>query len=83
LSQKSKKFELIEKAIESNGLKFVVLLRLTPIFPFNLLNYFLGAISISAKDNMIAYLGMLPWTVVYVYIGTTLKNIAEISKSGT
>ena len=32
---------------------------------------------------MIAYLGMLPWTVVYVYIGTTLKNIAEISKSGT
>ena len=60
-------------------MKFVVLIRLSPIFPFNLLNYLLGIIAISAVDNLKAMLGMIPGTIVYVYLGATLQNLADIS----
>jgi len=54
-------------------------LRLTPIFPFNLLNYLLGIIPISGFDNMKAMLGMIPGTTVYVYLGASLQSLADIS----
>ena len=83
MGSKNLKFRAIEKAVKENGVKFVVLIRLTPIFPFNLLNYLLGIIAISATDNMKAMLGMLPGTIVYVYLGASLQSIADISSSGS
>ena len=77
------KFKAIEKAIKEDGFKMVILLRLCPLIPFNLLNYLLGVTSITAKDNIMALLGMIPGTIVYVYLGGTISNLSDIASSGS
>lgn len=74
------KFRAIDRAIEKNGFKVVFLLRLEPIFiPFALLNYALGLTGIRLRDYVLAsWLGMLPATILYVYLGSALHNISDL-----
>lgn len=75
LSRKYRVFKAIDIAIEREGLKVCCLLRMTPLFPYAILNYLMGGTKISFKHYMIAGLGMIPRCVVYVYIGTTISNL--------
>ena len=72
------KFAAIDRAVGREGLKIVLLTRLSPILPFNLLNYGLGVTGVSLKDYVIASVGMIPGTIMYVYFGSLFKNIAAI-----
>lgn len=72
------KFNAIDRAVGQEGLKIVLLTRLSPIFPFNLLNYALGVTGVSVKDYIIGSIGMIPGTVMYVYIGSLAGNLALI-----
>ena len=72
------KFSVIDRAVGKEGLKIVFLTRLSPIFPFNLLNYALGLTRVSLKDYIIGSVGMIPGTIVYVYIGSLAGNLALI-----
>jgi uncharacterized membrane protein YdjX (TVP38/TMEM64 family) len=72
------KFNAIDRAVGKEGLKIVVLTRLSPIFPFNLLNYAFGLTGVSIKDYIIGSLGMIPGTLMYVYIGSLAGNLALI-----
>jgi uncharacterized membrane protein YdjX (TVP38/TMEM64 family) len=76
--QKMPKFQTIDQAIAREGLKIVFLLRLSPLFPFNLLNYALGITQVSLKDYVIGSLGMIPGTILYVYIGSLAGNVAML-----
>jgi uncharacterized membrane protein YdjX (TVP38/TMEM64 family) len=64
------RFAAIDRAIGTQGRKIVFLLRLSPIFPFNLLNYGLGLTRVRLADYVIAGVGMLPGTLLYVYLGS-------------
>jgi uncharacterized membrane protein YdjX (TVP38/TMEM64 family) len=72
------KFAAIDKAVATEGLKIVLLTRLSPIFPFNLLNYAFGITGVSLKDYVIGSVGMIPGTIMYVYIGSLASNLALI-----
>jgi uncharacterized membrane protein YdjX (TVP38/TMEM64 family) len=72
------KFEAVDQAIAQEGLKIVFLLRLSPVFPFNLLNYALGLTQVSLRDYIIASVGILPGTIMYVYIGSLASSIAMV-----
>lgn len=62
----------IMQGVETEGWRFVAFVRLLPVFPFNLLNYALGLTPIRVRSYVIAtFLGMLPGTVAYVYVGYT------------
>ena len=74
----NQKFSAIDRAVGNEGLKIVLLTRLSPIFPFNLLNYGLGITGVSLKDYILASVGMIPGTIMYVYIGSLAGNIATI-----
>ncbi|NJM57046.1 MAG: TVP38/TMEM64 family protein [Synechococcales cyanobacterium RU_4_20] len=74
-------FRVIDEAIAKEGLKIVFLTRLSPIFPFNLLNYALGLTQVSLKDYVLGSLGMLPGTIMYVYIGSLAGNLAQLGSS--
>jgi uncharacterized membrane protein YdjX (TVP38/TMEM64 family) len=74
----NKKFAAIDKAVSKKGLKIVLLTRLSPIFPFNLLNYALGITGVSLKDYFLGSVGMIPGTIMYVYIGSLAGNLAFI-----
>ena len=66
----NERFASIDRAVGEQGRKIVFLLRLSPVFPFNLLNYALGLTQVRFADYAIAALGMLPGTLLYVYLGT-------------
>ncbi|MCT7948309.1 TVP38/TMEM64 family protein [Ancylothrix sp. C2] len=76
---KNQKFKAIDGAVAAEAWKFVGLCRLSPVFPFNLLNYALGVTKVSLRDYFFAsWLGMLPGTVMYVYLGSLVKDFTSI-----
>ena len=81
--QGRQKFQALDAAIAREGWKIVGLVRLSPIFPFNLLNYALGLTRVSFKDYLLAsWIGMLPGTIMYVYIGSLAADLASLGASG-
>ncbi len=67
---KNKKFDAIDAAIGKQGWKIVGLLRLSPLIPFNVSNYFYGITAIGFWPYLLAsFVGMLPGTALYVYLG--------------
>ncbi|MDQ6630990.1 MAG: TVP38/TMEM64 family protein [Verrucomicrobiota bacterium] len=67
---KSEKFKAIDTAIGEKGWKIVGLLRLSPLVPFNLSNYFFGLTKIGFWPYVLSsFVGMLPGTFLYVYLG--------------
>ncbi|MEH1900981.1 MAG: TVP38/TMEM64 family protein [Nostoc sp.] len=74
----NKKFAAIDQAVGREGLKIVLLTRLSPIFPFILLNYAFGITGVTLKDYFIGSVGMIPGTIMYVYIGSLAGNLAMI-----
>lgn len=73
------RFAAIDRAIAREGRKIVFLLRLSPVFPFSLLNYALGLTRVRFADFAVASLGMLPGTVLYVYYGKVLGDVAKVA----
>jgi uncharacterized membrane protein YdjX (TVP38/TMEM64 family) len=77
--QSNPKFQAIDEAVAREGWKIVGLTRLSPIFPFNLLNYAYGLTRVSLRDYFFAsWIGMMPGGVMYVYIGSLAGKIARI-----
>ena len=74
----NQKFVAIDQAVAHSGFKIVLLTRLSPLFPFNLLNYAFGITGVSFKEYALASIGMLPATVMYVYIGSLAGDVARI-----
>jgi uncharacterized membrane protein YdjX (TVP38/TMEM64 family) len=69
-TKKNPRFRAIDEAIGKNGWKIVGLLRLSPLIPFNLSNYFYGITSISFPAYVaISAIGMIPGTLLYAYLG--------------
>lgn len=72
------KFKALDRAVSKEGLKIVFLTRLCPLLPFNLLNYALGITQVSLKDYVLGSFGMIPATILYVYSGSLVGDIATI-----
>jgi uncharacterized membrane protein YdjX (TVP38/TMEM64 family) len=73
------RFAAIDRAIARDGRKIVMLLRLSPVFPFNLLNYALGLTQVRFRDYVLAMAGILPGTLLYVYAGKLLGDVAALA----
>ncbi|HTI51277.1 MAG TPA: TVP38/TMEM64 family protein [Planctomycetaceae bacterium] len=73
------RFRAIDEAVGRAGFRIVLLARLSPVFPFNLLNYGFGITGVSLRDYVLgSWIGMLPGTIVYVYLGSTMRQLAEV-----
>ncbi len=73
------KFQAIDQAFAREGFKIVLLTRLCPICPLTLLNYAYGLTKVRFRDYFFgSWLGMLPGTIMYVYLGATAKSVAAI-----
>jgi len=74
------KFAAIDEELAREGFKVVLLLRLSPVFPFDILNYALGLTKVSFRNYALAsVLGMLPGTLMYVYFGSAARSLAEVA----
>ena len=65
----------VDRAVAQQGLKIALLLRLSPVFPFVLLNYALGLTRVTTRDYVVALVGMIPGTLLYVYIGAAARGV--------
>lgn len=73
-------FRAVAIAIQRSGFKIVLLLRLVPLLPFNMLNYLLSVTPVPLGEYILAsWLGMMPITLALVYIGTTLKDLSDVT----
>jgi uncharacterized membrane protein YdjX (TVP38/TMEM64 family) len=73
------RFAAIDRAVGREGFKIVALLRLSPVFPFNLLNYALGLTKVTFLQYLAASLAMLPGTLLYVYYGKAAGSLAALA----
>jgi len=77
LAAKYPVFRAIDRALEGNGFQIMLLLRLSPLIPYNALDYISGVTSISIVHYSLALLGLLPGTVAFCYIGATASSLAD------
>ena len=70
----------LNRAIETEGLKLLILLRLCPLVPFTIFNTMCGATSISYTDFLIGLLGVAPLTIMFVFMGTTASDITKAAE---
>jgi uncharacterized membrane protein YdjX (TVP38/TMEM64 family) len=81
--QRDPRFAAVDAAIEREGLKIVLLLRLSPVIPFNVLNYALGLTRVRLRDYVLgSFVGMLPGTFLYVYLGSLVTTAASLGSGG-
>jgi uncharacterized membrane protein YdjX (TVP38/TMEM64 family) len=77
-------FDAIDRAVEREGWKIVLLTRLSPVFPFNLLNYAFGLTRVKLRHYVIAsWIGMMPGTIMYVYVGSVARAGADVVRRTT
>ena len=73
----------ISHAVEHEAFKVVLLTRLSPVFPFNVLNYAFGLTSIRFSSYILAsWIGMLPGTIMYVLLGSAASSLAVLLSGG-
>jgi uncharacterized membrane protein YdjX (TVP38/TMEM64 family) len=79
----NRKFNAVDEAVGKEGWKIVLLTRLSPVFPFNLLNYAYGLTKVSLRHYFFAsWIGMMPGTVMYVYLGSLAGDLASLGAGG-
>ena len=74
----SRFFSALDNAIAKEGLKLIFLIRLSPAFPFNLLNYALGLTKVSLPNYVLGTTGIIPGTIMYVYLGSLVGDLAML-----
>jgi uncharacterized membrane protein YdjX (TVP38/TMEM64 family) len=76
------RLEHLIAGVEAEGWRFVALVRLVPLFPFDLMNYALGITRISLTHYVLASLVcMLPGTVAYTWLGYAGQKALSGDKS--
>ncbi len=77
------RFRALDAALGRRGFLIVLLTRMSPAFPYFLLNYAYGVSSVRPRDYILgSWLGMMPATVAYVYLGTLAASIAQVVSGG-
>ncbi len=76
-------FSALDSAIAQEGFKLIFLIRLSPAFPFNVLNYALGLTKVSLSDYVLGTTGIIPGTIMYVYLGSLISDIATLGVGET
>ena len=73
------RFSALDRAVGARGAAVVLLTRLSPAFPFTLLNYALGLTQVHLKTYvLVSWLGMMPGTLLYVYLGSIAQNLTAV-----
>tara|TARA_B100000900_G_scaffold383486_1_gene371444 strand:+ start:729 stop:1340 length:612 start_codon:yes stop_codon:yes gene_type:complete len=72
------RLSLMEQVVQRGGLKLILLARLSPVFPFSILNYFYGLNNIKLRDFAFGLLGIIPGTFLYCSIGSLAKSLQDL-----
>ena len=71
------KLQAVEQAVSREGLKLVLLTRLSPAFPFSLLNLAYGLSEVSLRDYTLGLIGIIPGTILFCGLGALAGDVAR------
>lgn len=71
------KLQAVERAVSREGLKLVLLTRLSPAFPFSLLNLAYGLSDVPLRDYTLGLIGILPGTILFCGLGALAGDVAR------
>ncbi len=74
------RFEKIDRAVGKEGGKMVFLMRLSPILPYNALNYALGLTKVGFIPFLLGSIGMIPGTILYTYYGKVAGDLTALGR---
>ncbi len=74
------KIQIMEKAVQREGLKVILLTRLSPLFPFGLLNFTYGLSEVKVRDFTLGMIGILPGTILYCSLGSLALEISNFGE---
>ena len=74
------KVQIMEKAVKREGFKVILLTRLSPIFPFGLLNFTYGLSEVKVRDYTLGMIGILPGTILYCSLGSLALKISNFGE---
>merc|ERR1712087_563574 len=80
IAAKYPKFILIDAAVKKHGFKVTLLFRMSPVTPYNLLNYFMGLTSVRFMDYSMASIGILPNFFVCCLVGGSIHHLVQLSQ---
>jgi uncharacterized membrane protein YdjX (TVP38/TMEM64 family) len=69
----------VRDAVAGEGVYVMFLLRLSPLVPYNILNYALALSGVRYADFVVALLGMIPAIVMYTYYGRVVGDVAALA----
>ncbi len=82
--EKQPLFKALDAAVAENAFRIVLLTRLSPLLPFVVLNYAYGLTKVKLGHFVLAsWIGMLPGTLLYIYIGSSLGGAAMLAGGKT
>ncbi|MCP9887617.1 TVP38/TMEM64 family protein [Cyanobium sp. ATX 6A2] len=70
----------IEQAVSREGLRLVLLTRLSPAFPFSLLNLAYGLSEVSLRDYNLGLIGIVPGTILFCSLGALAGDVARFGE---
>lgn len=74
------RLQAVDREVGRGGLRAVLLLRLSPLVPFNVLNYALGLTGVRLRDYVVgSFFGMLPGTLLYVWLGSLAEEAGQVA----
>ena len=74
------KLQAVEQAVSREGLQLVLLTRLSPAFPFSLLNLAYGLSEVSLRDYTLGLIGILPGTILFCGLGALAGDVARFGE---
>ena len=74
------KLQAVEQAVSREGLKLVLLTRLSPAFPFSLLNFAYGLSEVSLRDYTLGLIGIIPGTILFCGLGALAGDVARFGE---
>ena len=76
-------FRAIDQSLSTQGLKLIILLKVQPVIPWNILNYLLAVTSCSSSDFFLGtFVGIAPKTLTVMYLGVSVESLAEVVRGG-
>jgi uncharacterized membrane protein YdjX (TVP38/TMEM64 family) len=69
----------VRNAVAGGGVRIMLLLRLSPLVPYSILNYALALSGVRYADFVVALLGMIPAIILYTYYGKVVGDVAALA----
>ena len=78
------RLQQFNEALKREGPFYLFTLRLIPAIPFFVINVVMGLTPLKTSTYWwVSQLGMLPATIIYLYVGSSVPTLAELAARGT